>query len=53
MADPSWKANVAVVVGGRAVKAGATFTAPAAQVADAVARRMVEPAPVTAKGKRA
>jgi hypothetical protein len=39
-----WKATTAIVVAGEPVKAGATFTAPAEAVADAVARKLVEPA---------
>lgn len=52
MADPRWKATINIVVAGKAVKAGATFTAPAEQVADAVARGLVVPAPAgMGKGK--
>ena len=49
MADPRWKATTNIVVGEKAVKAGDTFTAPAEQMADAVARGFV----VVATDKRA
>jgi Phage capsid family len=50
MAEQRWKATTAIVVAGKPVKAGETFTAPAEDVADAVARRLVVPAP--ANGRR-
>lgn len=48
--EQRYKALVAVAVGGESVKAGATFTATAEQVAEAVAAGLVESAPAP-KGK--
>jgi hypothetical protein len=52
MADPRWKATTNVVVAGTPIEAGATFTAAAEKVADAVARGWVEPAPEKARRSR-
>jgi hypothetical protein len=48
--EKRYKALVAIVVAGESVKAGATFTAPAEAVADAVAQGLVVAAP--ANGRR-
>jgi hypothetical protein len=50
MGEQRWKAAVNIVVTGKAVEAGDTFTAPAEAVADAVARGLGTPAP--ANGRR-
>ena len=49
MAEPRWKANGNVVVAGKAIEAGETFTASAEQVADALVRGLVEPVEVKSK----
>jgi hypothetical protein len=53
MADERWTARADVVVRGRAVEAGRTFTAPAAAVGHAVARGLVEKAGVKATKDKA
>lgn len=49
MTETRWKAATNVVVAGEPIKAGATFTAAAEAVAEAIKRGLVVPAPAEKK----